>query len=64
MIVETWFPTYIGFEINGDHKKISAKLSPIVEKLKTTPKILKTNGYLNYTKHAIRMTYVRIKNSI
>ena len=41
MIVETWFPTYIGFEINGDHKKISAKLSPICRKIKDNTKNIK-----------------------
>tara|TARA_R110000824_G_scaffold8661_1_gene39053 strand:- start:3281 stop:3859 length:579 start_codon:yes stop_codon:yes gene_type:complete len=33
MIVENWFPTYIGFEVKEDHKKISSKLTPVCKKI-------------------------------
>jgi len=38
MVIETWFPTLIGFVDNPDHKKIEKKLTEVCKKIKTKVK--------------------------
>lgn len=38
MIIETWFPTLIGFVDNPNHKKIENKLTEVCKKIKKTTK--------------------------